>query len=317
MPSSRSETKELVENLLSATAVRPPSSNVFGQGPCLLSDIPAFSSKDGGIVLGIDEAGRGSVVGPMVYGMAFWQKDIQVPKDFNDSKQLTEEKRASLFQTILDTPQIGFCIRVLHASEISRNMLRAEPYNLNAMSHDAAIQMIRHLQQAGVSIEQCFIDTVGNPEHYKRRLEAEFPGVDFCVESKADAKYAPCSAASVVAKVVRDRIIQNFSFSEPVQATTDFGSGYPSDPVCKKWLEDHQNCKVFGFPDAVRFSWGPIKKALEANAIAVEFEADQDDDEDDVKKQQAQMRQFLGKQTKKRKRLPYFERKRLAIVTSL
>lgn len=138
----------------------------------------------------------------MVYGMAFWHPSVQeankIPNDFNDSKQLSEPQREKLYETILKTPEIGFCTRVLHASEISRNMLRRDPYNLNQMSHDAAIAMIRSLLDCKiVAIQTCYIDTVGNPASYTRRLEQEFPGIEFIVESKADDKYAPCSAASI------------------------------------------------------------------------------------------------------------------------
>jgi ribonuclease H len=177
---------------------RPPLSNVHGDGPLLLSDIPS-SCKQPGVVIGIDEAGRGSVLGPMIYGAAFWNRNQAetIPKGFNDSKQLSEDTRTKLFAKILDTESIGFAIRVLHASEISRNMLRKEPYNLNQMSHDSAIEIIRKLLDAGVQIETAYIDTVGNPESYKRRLDKEFPGIAFVVESKADANYAPCSAGSV------------------------------------------------------------------------------------------------------------------------
>jgi ribonuclease HII len=76
-----------------------------------------------------------------------------VPKDFNDSKQLTPEKRAALFKQIRNSDSIGFVLRVLHASEISRNMLRRVPYNLNAMSHDAAMEMIWAVIWAGVKID--------------------------------------------------------------------------------------------------------------------------------------------------------------------
>jgi hypothetical protein len=44
--------------------------------------------------------------------------------------------------------------------------------------------------------------------------------------------------------------------------TKDYGSGYPSDPICKKWLAGTLD-PVFGYPDVVRFSWGPTKTLLE------------------------------------------------------
>ena len=183
-------------------------SSVYGEGPLILSDIPK-SSQGRPIVLGIDEAGRGSVVGPMIYGMCYWNANantddcestcrVEIPKDFNDSKQLNEAQRNVLFDTILDSNDIGFGIRIFPASEISRNMLRPLPYNLNQMSHNAAISIIRSLQQTNqVKIQTCFIDTVGNASSYQRRLEQEFPGIEFVVESKADDTYPPCSAASI------------------------------------------------------------------------------------------------------------------------
>lgn len=200
----RSETIRLMKAVLGQDITddvqlsRPPLAEVFGTGPMLISDIPAACFEEG-VHVGIDEAGRGSVLGPMTYGAAFWNKNAEhIPKDFNDSKQLSEETRARLLQKILlDCPQIGFCLRILQSSEIARNMLRRDPYNLNQMSHDAAAGMVEALLAAGVKIDTCYVDTVGNAASYQRRLEQQFPGVNFVVECKADAKYAPCSAASV------------------------------------------------------------------------------------------------------------------------
>ena len=59
--------------------------------------------------------------------------------------------------------------------------------------------MIQTVLDAGVKIDTCFVDTVGTPDTYRGKLEREFEGhrIKFVVEKKADAKYAPCSAASV------------------------------------------------------------------------------------------------------------------------
>lgn len=180
---------------------RTSQSNVFGRGPMLLSDIPKNAKKEG-VIMGIDEAGRGPVLGPMTYGAAFWAPSDQaaIPAGYSDSKALTAQVRSQLFSKTLETPEIGFVLRVLHASEISRNMLRSpEPYNLNQMSHDAAMDMIRAVLDAGVKIQTCYVDTVGTASHYQNMLERVFGGHDiqFVVEKKADAKYVTCSAASV------------------------------------------------------------------------------------------------------------------------
>ena len=181
---------------------RPPRSNVFGQGPLLLSDIPS-TIKGSPVIVGIDEAGRGSVLGHMVYGMAYWSIDAQgsdrIPTSFNDSKQLTEDQRDKLWDQIVQSDDIGFGFKALLPNEISRNMFRH--YNLNEQSHDTAMLLIRKLLQGNpstaVTIQTCYIDTVGNAASYQRKLQQEFPNIEFVVESKADAKYAPCSAASV------------------------------------------------------------------------------------------------------------------------
>lgn len=193
----RTGTKAAVQHMLEDP--RPIRSNVYGQGPLLLSDVPVPARTNGPVVLGIDEAGRGSVLGPMVYGLAYWSAEAEdrIPSSFNDSKQLTEEAREKLWSQILDHADIGFACKALLPNEISRNMLRMKPYNLNEQSHDTAMTLIRKLLQANVTIQTCYIDTVGNPGAYRRKLEREFPHLEFVVESKADAKYAPCSAASV------------------------------------------------------------------------------------------------------------------------
>ena len=149
------------------------------------------------------------------------------------------------------------------------------------------------------------------------------------MEKKADAKYAPCSAASVgesrklhdattsmcifimcnkniflanvVAKESRDTIIQNWKWSETPnyepQNSNAFGSGYPSDPKCKSWLDSNCNVDVpFGFPDFVRFSWGPAKNALkesgEKSGLLVKWEADEEE-EDDSGGKQSSMDSFI------------------------
>jgi hypothetical protein len=119
-------------------------------------------------------------------------------------------------------------------------------------------------------------------------------GITFIVEKKADAKYAPCSAASVVAKESRDSILANWKWTEgpnyEPKNSTEFGSGYPSDPKCKAWLDS--NCNIdapFGFPDIVRFSWAPTKNALKCDGgksgSIVQWEADDDVDDESGGKQ--------------------------------
>lgn len=217
------------------------------QNSLLISNVhPSCLDERHGVVLGIDEAGRGPVLGPMTYVAAYWSLEFDEELEghgFKDSKQMAKEHRKSLFDKMIQVEKLGFILRVLHASEISANMLRnPSPYNLNSMSHDAAMELITAALENGVEVCKVYVDTVGNPDSYRRKLESKFngKGIEFVVEKKADDKYASCSAASIVAKVMRDELTGNWIFSEGkyyVPEVTDYGSGYPSDPKCKVWME--------------------------------------------------------------------------------
>lgn len=81
------------------------------------------SCKGVDIVIGVDEAGRGPVLGPLVYAAAFWpvSEDAEIQKmGFNDSKQLKEGDRDSFFSSIRNHPSIGWVIEEITAAEISR-----------------------------------------------------------------------------------------------------------------------------------------------------------------------------------------------------
>ena len=380
-PQTRSETKQIVETWLHDKD--PIDHDAYGEGPMILSDIPQSileqsqrqqqETNNGnglGVVLGIDEAGRGSVLGPMIYGVAYWltsnNEESQRSKSsqfsvFADSKQLTPERRQYLWDHVLLHEQstssntksdnkrneIGFGARILTAMEISRNMHRTPtPFNLNQMSHAAAMQLIRQVRQQlppNVPLVHCYIDTVGNPHHYQRQLQQTFPGIDFTVEAKADANYPPCQAASIVAKVLRDAKIHQDS----ILHGHSMGSGYPSDPNCRAWIQAQcGQCPVFGFDASaskyVRFSWNPIQQLFATKqphdkestntgtrscAASITFAADDEDDEGDnhqnqrstMKQQRQAMQSFVGTSTTRRKapRYPYFAKKRLRAVTHL
>lgn len=74
-----------------------------------------------------------------------------------------------------------------------------------------------------------YVDTVGDPEKYRRKLRYKFPEIDITVSKKADSLYASVSAASICAKVTRDHVLAHWQFTEKhLNASTEFGSGYPS-----------------------------------------------------------------------------------------
>jgi ribonuclease H2 subunit A len=82
-------------------------------------------------ILGIDEAGRGPVLGPMVYATAFYPKSTQQKlKRFGvaDSKVLNENQRDTSFNKLKVAEDVGFCVEILDSEELSKKMLRM--YNI-------------------------------------------------------------------------------------------------------------------------------------------------------------------------------------------
>ncbi|XP_074310795.1 ribonuclease H2 subunit A [Silene latifolia] len=219
--------------------------------------LPKWASE--ACMMGIDEAGRGPVLGPMVYGCLYCAVSFQktlASLEFADSKTLKEEKREELFEALKVNDSIGWAVDVIDPRELSAKMLKKNKINLNEISHDSAIGLVTTVLSMGVLLTQVYVDTVGDPEKYQTKLSERFPSIKFVVAKKADSLYPVVSGASIVAKVTRDRALRSWAFDESAENMhRNFGSGYPGDPETKAWLEHHKQ-SVFGFPTLVRFSWG-------------------------------------------------------------
>ncbi|KAJ8587553.1 ribonuclease HII [Rhizopogon salebrosus TDB-379] len=238
----------------------------------------------GPYILGVDEAGRGPVLGPLVYGVAYcpasWKTDLE-ELGFADSKTLTPEKRAQLLGVLnSDARNLGWSVRVISPQAISAGMLRVPPTNLNKQSQDATVLLIRDVLQRGLQLSEVYVDALGNTTTYEAYLSLQFPGIDFTVTTKADSKFKIVGAASVAAKVTRDACVDGWTFEELLEedsgATSredwnrEFGSGYPSDPRTQAWIKNSVD-PTFGFPSLVRFSWTTVKVILEKSAHSVKW----------------------------------------------
>ena len=236
------------------------------------------------IILGIDEAGRGPVMGPMVYACAYWKeeydKDIRKKFKFNDSKALRAEEREKMFENIKSHPNIiRYELIILPPDYISKEMLKREKVSLNQISQDSAKKLIKMAMDKKANIRKIFVDTVGPAESYEILLKKSLPDdtIQVKVEPKADATYECVSAASIVAKVTRDSIIETLEKTDK-----ECGSGYPSDPKTKEWLKNNYD-NVFGFGREVRFSWKTVENMFKENNNKCEWE-DYDSDEENEKR---------------------------------
>lgn len=237
----------------------------------------------------------------MVYAALYIPSDIHTSllaetHHFDDSKVLTPETRSTLMKVLCTAgsdlqESCGWASKVLSAQDISAHMLAPVPYNLNAQAFDATVELIQGVLDRGVHIEQIYVDTVGQPEAYQRKLERVFPNVMITVAKKADSLYPVVSAASVVAKVTRDAALEVCWESYVSQAQDAnvkrqeqqaWGSGYPSDARTTSWMKADMD-PVFGWGNETRFSWGPAKDALEGKGAPVKVDWPVDDDESGMK----------------------------------
>lgn len=171
--------------------------------------------------------------------------------------------------------QVGYATTCISACDISSGMLRFPPeknYNLNEQAHDVTIALIRGVLERNVKVEHVYVDTVGPPASYQKKLEGHFPNIKFTVAKKADSLYCVVSVASVVAKVTRDVLVEQLK-THPDEV---MGSGYPSDGKTTAWLRANKS-ELFGWSrNAVRFSWMTSQTLLDkgTDTVPIEWEDD-------------------------------------------
>jgi len=199
-------------------------------------------------ILGIDEAGRGSVLGPLVVcGVALEEDRVKYLErlGLKDSKKISPKKRIVLARKI---ERIAECHPVkITARDI--DTMRARDINLNEIEKIAINRII-----GSSNPSTCFIDSMDvKPERLTHELETMHPELKVVAEHKADDRYPIVSAASIIAKVERDRAIQEIK----KEYKEDIGSGYPSDPKTINFLKKMPPGEL---PDFVRRSWATVKR---------------------------------------------------------
>ena len=224
------------------------------------------------IIMGLDEAGRGCIIGDLVVG-AFWMSEanLKTLKDTGatDSKKLSPKKRITILEQL---PSIG------NQKRVHITPKQIDVGNLNQLEEAAFVELI-----AEVSPDVIYIDAPTHPSGIpavEKRLKQALIACraytkdtlpTFIIEPKADLNYAVVSAASIVAKVHRDRQLEQ---------TPALGSGYPSDPKTRNWLKEIIRSKQ-PFPPCVRQRWGTIenlKREVSQEQLSIEWDHSEEDD---------------------------------------
>lgn len=202
-----------------------------------MRSIPDFCiEKDCGhkIVVGVDEAGRGPLCGPVVAGAVIFTKyDFDDMPIISDSKQMNEKQREIAYDWITNNPDIIWAVGQCSAVEIDEmNILRA---SLTAMK--------RAIAKLDIVPEYCLVD--GNKMIDSMSGQAVVKG---------DSKSMSIAAASIIAKVTRDRIMHELAIQFP-QYAWDKNAGYPT----KQHL---QAIEKYGINEHYRKTYGPVKKCM-------------------------------------------------------
>ena len=203
---------------------------------------------------GVDEAGRGCVIGPLVIAGVLAREET-IPALANlgvkDSKLLSRRKRELLETEIM---RLTLKIEIVTVSPVEIDHVVASGRKLHKLNRLEAERMATVIQ--ALNPEEAYVDAADVLEdrfkhHIQECLKAE---IRIIAKHKADTIYPLVSAASIIAKVKRDREIADLRTH-----FGDFGSGYMNDPktmlFLKQWLKSNGD-----YPNCVRRSWKPAKR---------------------------------------------------------
>ena len=185
---------------------------------------------------GVDEVGRGPLIGPVVASCVVLPKDF-VLEGLTDSKKLSEKKR-NLFYDYIINHCVAYAVGVVSPEEI-------DEINIYEASRKAMIISINKVREQ-INLEHVLIDAMP--------INLDIPTTSII---KGDAKSISIAAASVIAKVTRDSMMYELDEKYPMYGFASH-KGYPT----KKHIEAIHK---YGLIDGYRKSYGPVKEVLDAN----------------------------------------------------
>ncbi len=205
------------------------------------------------LILGIDEAGKGPVIGPLVLvGTLIEESDL--PKleklGVKDSKLLTPKKREYLFEKIKLVVKRYKVVKI-SPKEIDE-ALESDSLNLNWLEACKEAEIINELKPDKAIID-CPSPNIKAYTDYLLNLLTD-KKVKLIVEHKADVKYPIVSAASIIAKCVREEEVKKIE----KEIGMSIGSGYPSNKVCQKFIKENFE----KYPEIFRKTWTTYKRLV-------------------------------------------------------
>ncbi len=216
-----------------------------------------MASKSSKIIVGLDEAGRGPVLGPLVMVALAVKEEDQKKLEWlgvKDSKQLSSETREELFERIHEISH-DFRVEVIEPDAIDLS-LKDPGTNLNWLEGETSARLVSELNPDTIILDCPSPNISAYRDFVSVRLnEAVRKKAKLIVEHKADVNHIVVAAASIIAKVIRDRAIDHIRS----ELRVDCGSGYMSDPKTQEFLEKYHDVH----PHFFRKGWQSFKDVEE------------------------------------------------------
>ena len=204
-------------------------------------------------ICGVDDAGRGSLLGPLVIaGVSLDKKKIRKLSSLGvkDSKKLSPMSREDLYKKIIEV------VDDYHISKISPKSIDAnvKKHCLNGLEAKHMAKVVSKLNPDMSYVDSCDV----NANRFGREVSKLSDNRKIKSYHHADSRFVVVSAASILAKVSRDRAIAR------LRKNHNLGSGYPSDSVTVKFVSKYYKTNHI-MPSFVRKSWKPVQQILKDN----------------------------------------------------
>ncbi len=204
--------------------------------------------------VGIDEAGRGPVIGPLCIAGVSLNEDVAgklKTAGVKDSKLLSN-RRIAFFEGVIMENCDGFEVKMLSPADIDERFKDGK--NLNSLELDVMCEIANKLNGDTVIIDS----PSANTKKIREYVENKVRGKDVIAENYADRDFIEVSAASILAKACREREVAKIR----KELNYDFGSGYSSDPKTKeflRFLKENGLIKNAKYSKYLRKSWMTMK----------------------------------------------------------
>ncbi|UIO99597.1 ribonuclease HII [Halobaculum sp. CBA1158] len=220
-------------------------------------------------MLGADEAGKGPVLGPMV-AAAVRADPGAIPDAVDDSKRLSSGRREELDAALRGDDRVAVGVAVVSVERIDDPAT-----DMNALTVAGQAEALARVAADG---DRAVVDAgdVDEDRFARRVADAVADGgrdgdagneggvaVDVTAEHGADESYPVVAAASVIAKVERDRIVAELDATYRDRGYDGVGSGYPSDPTTRAFLREYVD-REGDVPGCARRSWSTCDDVLAA-----------------------------------------------------